>query len=196
MNESCLILFADQKFTIVSENTVSDSEKSEIIGKVLPKGSHWKLYSGGRSLACFSLDSSNRFVLSYSLITNSAVTPIINFIVLQEYNSIAGILQRRLVGIQSAYFRRMHIFCDLSESQARLLTQNLISLRVSWKSEIPNIKVTKMKHNYVDAYQWRAIENAIISLSSMNMKKIVGFRTLSLQTDESLPLVGVAEKII
>lgn len=193
MNESCLILFADQKSTIVSEKTLSNNEKSEIIQIALPKGSHWKLYSGGRSLACFPLNSSNRFALSYSVITDSAIVPIINFIVLQEYNSIERILQRRLIGIQSAYFRRMHFFYNLSESQANILTQNLLSLRVTRKEEFPGVQSNEIKYEYIDAFQWRAVENAIINHASSNTKKIISFRTLSLQTDNNAQLIGIAK---
>lgn len=194
MNETCLILFADQKSNIVSEKTISEREKNEVISKSLPKGSYWKLYSGGRSLACFSLGSSDRFALSYSVITDSAVIPIINYIILQEYDTLARILWRRLAGIQSAYFRRINRFIALSESPAILFARNLLSLRVSGKEETPTIKFNKKRHQYEDALQWRTVENTIISLASRNMKKISDFRTLSLETDDNFKLIGIADK--
>lgn len=194
MNETCAILFADQKSTIVSEIKISDSEKSEVVSRTLPSGSYWKIYNGGRSISGFPLASSNRFVLSYSVITESAVLPLISFIVLQEYDFMAAILQRRLIGIQSAYYRRMRRFFDLNETHTRLLATNISSLRVSRSEEIPNIKASKTKQPYKNALHWRVIENAIISLAINKKERIVDFCTLSLEEDNRFKLIGIAEE--
>lgn len=194
MNDSCLILFADQKSTTVSEKTVSDYEKNEIIKRAFPKGSFWKSYSGGRSLACFSIDNSSRFALCYSAITDSTVVPLVDFIIiLREYNLIASIIQRGLPGIQSAYFRRINRFVNLNKTQSKLLIQNILLLRATGKEKFPNITISK-KYRYEDAIQWRNIENAIIHLAFSKTKGIFDFRTLSLEIDDDFWLTGVAEK--
>ncbi len=194
MNEACLILFADKKSTIVSEITINDGEKWEVISKTFPKGSFWKLYDGGRSISCFPLASSNRFAISYSVITDSAVLPLISFIVLQDYNYIESVLQRRLNGIQSAYYRRMRRFFNLNETYTRLLAKNISSLRVSRSEEIPRIKINGYKHLYKDALQWRVIENAIISLAINSRGQMVNFCTLSLEEDDRFKFIGIAEE--
>ena len=194
MNETCLLLFADKKFTVVSDTQISNDEKSEIVSRALPKGSYWKKYTGGRSITFFSLDSSQRVVLCYSVITDDISIPAINFIILQEYGAVAGILQRQLIGIQSAYYRRMRRFFCLGESQAVLLSRNLLSLRVSGKDKFPAVQKPKGEYYFSNPLEWRVIENTIISTASKNLKKIVSFRTLSLQIDRNIQIVAVAQR--
>lgn len=193
MNETCLIFFADKNFTILSDGLFSDKEKSEIISKALPKGSYWKLYTGERSIAYFTLQSSQRSALIYSVITDSITIPAVNFIILLDKFAITSVLRRKLTGIQSAYFRTMGRFYNLDKTQANLLVNNLLSFRTTEKRQYSPVGI-KSEYDYIDFAQWRSVENSVINVATNNIKNLLSFRTLSLKTDGSVQVAGVVRK--
>lgn len=194
MNGSCLILFADSDFNLLSEIPIDTRLANELVTRSLPKGSHWGLFTGARSLSFFSLEDNERFVLSYSVITESSDVPIINFLLLGSYVVIASILKRQLIGIQSAYFRRLSRFKNLDEIQSTLLIRNILSLRVS-KAYSGNSSSRKHKVSqvYKNPTQWLDVEQSIISVAAKDLRRIRSFRTLTLQPEKGFPFLGVAD---
>lgn len=193
MDGNCLILFADSDFKLESESIVGDNIANILMMKALPNGSHWRQLAGGRSIAFFSLIDA-QYALSYSLITENIDIPIISFIILGNYIEMARILQRQLIGIQSAYFRRCSRFSKLDKIQTSLLVQNILSLRISslpFENDLKKKK--KIMTNYRSANEWIDVEQSLLALASANMRALANFRTLTLQIEEEFDLLGVVQ---
>jgi len=196
-NECCLILLADAEFTLISSLPIDSETKSDLVGKGFPKGSNWKLYAGARSLAFFSIEHSvSSFALSYSVITASRDVPVISFIILHDYYTMARILRRQLVGIQSAYFRRIDKFQGMSSTQTKILMENMLPLRTStFKVAVfPFLTRRSYRKRYETSLQWRdEVENGVICSATRDLHKIHHFRTLSLQFESQYSVSGIVQ---
>lgn len=198
MNEYCAIILADANFTLMSNVPIDRETKDELIAKSFPKGSNWRPYAGARSLSFFPVGRPpHDFALCYSIITENSDIPVISFIILSNcYCTMASILRRRLVGIQSAYFRRMGRFQDLNSMQARVLVANLLSLRTS-TNRMTTFRLIRKKRYYrvyKSPLQWRdEVENEIVDFASENLQRIPAFKTLSLQVEDCFSIIGVVQ---
>jgi hypothetical protein len=199
MSEICSIFFSDVNFTVLSDGRLSNVAQNEIRQKVFPNGSNWKMYAGARSLCFFQVSAtSSQYVLGYSLITKDIDASIISFVIMSDYTSMVAILKRRIVGIQSAYLRRINRFLEIERNSTLKLVSNLLFLYANATSPVLIDSVQRWERTQIGLFEnpllWRVIEGSVIESATKKLQNVVSFRTLTLQKERNFSVVAIAKQ--
>lgn len=192
----CLIFLSDVAFSVLAEISISIELKSELLKRALPQGSKWKLYAGMRSISFFPLKSlPELYALSYSIATDSIVTPIVSFIIILNKHEAEKIISRQMLGIENAFLRRVDTFSSLDNKNTELLRTNLIYYKtlerpVSIKEpkKTNENRQTVFSAIYNNQQQWTVVETRVLEKST---KLLLPFRTFALQREQNFQVIGV-----
>lgn len=196
----CLVFLSDVAFSVLAEISINNELKSELLKRALPQGSKWKLYAGMRSISFFPLKSLPELhALSYSIATDSIVTPIVSFIIILNRYESEKILSRQMSGIENAFLRRIDTFASLDSKNTELLRTSLVYYK-TLEQPISINEPKKTNENrqivfsaiYDNQQQWRVVEAKVLEKSS---KSLLPFRTFALQKEAGFQVLGLVSLI-
>ncbi len=194
--EYCLVFLSDVAFNVFAETPISSDLKAELLKSALPQGSKWKRYAGVRSLAFTALKSlPQMYALSYSVATNSIVTPVVSFIIILDRYEAEKIISHQISGIENAFIRRMDIFTSLDVNNVDFLRESLIHNKGIEKpvvnskpKKIYDGKQTVFASIYNSQNQWNIVETRVLEDS---VKYLSSFRTFALQKEQNFQVLGL-----
>lgn len=199
-----LLYLGNAEFTVFNTASVGQELKTELMSKVFPSGSKWRLYIGTRSIAFFPLKSlQNQYALAYSIVIDALDMPLISFVtILSEYRS-KVVLNHGLRGIENTYLRKIGWFYSLHSQLTGILIKNIVSYKSkSYLHEQQDSgKVTKQARfnqaifsaPYKSPYQWLDVESAIIKNSAPSKDKFYSFRSFTLNPETEFDVLGIVQ---
>lgn len=196
----CLVFLSDVAFSVLAEISINNELKSELLKRALPQGSKWKMYAGMRSISFFPLESLPELqALSYSIATDSIVTPIVSFIIILNRYESEKIISRQMSGIENAFLRRIDTFASLDSKNTELLRTSLIyykTLEQSVSAKEPRktneSRQTIFSAIYNNQQQWKVVESRVLEKSA---KSLLTFRTFALQKEAGFQVLGLVSSV-